>query len=356
MAKRYAVGVIGTGYWGPHIARSFELTGRATIRWLCDRDAERARMVAAGYPGARTAQDPEELFADSALDAVAISTPATTHFALTRRALEAGKHVLVEKPFTASSAEARALLRMHQETTATLMVGHVFEYNATARALKDIVESGELGTIYYLHFERTNLGPVRTDVNALWDLATHDVSIMCYLLGRAPRTVTCHGRSFLNPGVEDAVFSTFTFDGGTMAHVHASWLNPRKIRQITVVGSKKMAVWDDLDLRYPVQIYDKHIADPADVPDTFVAYKTQVVDGGAFSPSVSLNQPLRAECDHFLDCIEHGRRPQSDGYSGLRVVLAAEAAVASMRHASAVTPVEAVEAMAAVATVATVDS
>jgi len=343
MRTRISVGVIGAGYWGPHVARSFELTGRASVRWLCDRDDARLTTVRVGYPDAKTTNDAEELFADPGLDAVSISTPATTHFALTRRALEAGKHVLVEKPFTATSAEAKELLRLHRGRSGVLMVGHVFEYNATVRALQAIIESGELGSIYYLHFERTNLGPVRTDVNALWDLATHDVSIMCYLLDRVPREVTCRGESFLNPGIEDAIFSTFSFDGGTMAHVHASWLNPRKIRQITVVGSKKMALWDDLDLRAPIQIYDKHIADPADLPDTYIAYKTQVVDGGASSPVVQLNQPLRAECEHFLDCIEHGRRPQSDGYSGLRVVLAAEAAAASMRNGSAATAIEGVD-------------
>jgi predicted dehydrogenase len=322
------------------VARSFELTGRAAVRWLCDRAPARLAALGARHPDARTTSDAEELFADPELDAVAISTPATTHFALARRALDAGKHVLVEKPFTATAAEAKELLRLHDGRRTVLMVGHVFEYNATVRALKEIITSGELGRIYYLHFERTNLGPVRTDVNALWDLATHDVSIMCYLLDRMPREVTCRGESFLNPGIEDAVFGTFAFDGGTLAHVHASWLNPRKIRQITVVGSKKMALWDDLDLRAPIQLYDKHIADPADLPDTYLAYKTQVVDGGASSPAVRLNQPLQAECEHFLDCIAHGRRPQSDGHSGLRVVRIAEAAAASMRNGSAATAVE----------------
>jgi predicted dehydrogenase len=343
MAMRINVGIVGTGYWGPHVARSFELTGRATVRWLCDRDPARLATIAAGYPAARTAADPEILFADPALDAVAISTPATTHYALAGRALAAGKHVLVEKPFTATSAEARALIRDHDGAATVLMVGHIFEYNASIQALKRLIDGGELGEIHYLNFERTNLGPVRTDVNALWDLATHDVSVMCYLLDRPPRTVTCRGEAYLNPGIEDAIFGTFGFDGGTMAHVHASWLNPRKIRQITVVGSKKMALWDDLDLRTPIQIYDKHIAEPTAVPDTFVAYKTQVVDGGVFSPAVVFNEPLRAECEHFLDCIAQGRRPRSDARSGLRVVLAAEAAIASMHNRSAITAIAPVD-------------
>jgi predicted dehydrogenase len=343
---RIQIGIIGLGYWGPHIARSLELTGRATVRRLCDLNAERLETLRAGHPEATLTTDPEDVFGDPEIEAVVVSTPATTHFALTRRALETGKHVLVEKPFTATSAEARELLRLHDPGSVVLMVGHVFEYNATIRALRELIASGELGDIYYLNFERTNLGPVRTDVNALWDLATHDVSIMCFLLDQVPDNVTCRGQSFLNAGIEDTIFSTFTFESGTLAHVHASWLNPRKVRQITVVGSKKMAVWDDLDLRYPVQVYDKHVADPVDVPDTYVAYKTQVVDGGVFSPAVELNQPLKSECDHFLDCIVRQRagggpvRPRSDGHSGLQVVLAAEAAIASMRNGSAVMPVE----------------
>jgi len=316
---KHQIGIIGLGYWGPHVARSFDLTGRATVRWLCDLDPARLEALEPGHPAAATTTDAEQLFADPGLDAVVVSTPATTHFSLTRRALEVGKHVLVEKPFTATSREARELLRQHDPSAVVLMVGHVFEYNATVRALRDLIASDELGEIYYLDFERTNLGPVRTDVNAFWDLATHDVSIMCYLLGEAPTHVTSRGQSFLNPGIEDAVFSTFSFGSGSMAHVHASWLNPRKVRKITVVGSKKMAVWDDLDLRAPIQVYDKHIADPAVVRDTYVAYKTEVVDGGIFSPAVELNEPLRSQCDHFLDCLEGEgegtapHRPQSDG-------------------------------------------
>jgi predicted dehydrogenase len=332
--------LIGLGHWGPNIARALQLTGRARVRWLCDLDERRLQAIARSHPEARETRDAEEVFADPAVDVVAVSTPATTHHALARAALRRGKHVLVEKPMTASSLEARDLLHLAETSGRVLMVGHVFEYNSTVQALRDLLRKGELGDIYYLMFERTNLGPVRTDVNALWDLATHDVSIMCYLLDAAPIEVTARGQSFLNPGIEDTIFSTFTMDDGAVAHVHASWLNPRKVRQVTVVGSRKMAVWDDLDLRYPIHIYDKHIAEPREIPDTYLAHKTLVVDGGAFSPPVVLNQPLQAECEHFLDCVDAGRRPQSDGHSGLRVVLAAEAAIASMRNGSVIMPVE----------------
>jgi len=334
------IGLIGTGYWGPNIARSFELTGKAQMRWLCDLDPARANLLATKYPNAKTTSDIDDLLSDDALDAVAISTPSSTHFDLAQRSLKANKDVLVEKPITLTSDDAAELTRLAQETQQILMVGHVFEYNATIKALKDLITSDELGEIHYLNFERTNLGPVRTDVNALWDLASHDVSIMCYLMESCPENVTARGQAFLNGGNEDAVFATYTFAGGTVAHIHASWLNPRKVREITVVGSKKMAIWNDLDLQSPIRIYDKRIAWPEEIPDTFLAYKTVVVDGGVFIPKVTHNQPLQAECEHFIECIEQGQQPRTDGYNGLRVVGALEAATISMKNGSSITVVQ----------------
>lgn len=334
------IGLIGTGYWGPNIAKSFELTGKATIRWLCDLDSTRLSKIAEKYPHANPTSEIERVLGDKDVDAVAISTPAGTHFDLTRKALDADKHVLVEKPITLNSKEALQLIGLAQEKQKVLMVGHVFEYNFTVRALKNLIDSGELGEIHYLNFERTNLGPVRTDVNALWDLASHDVSIMCYIMDSSPLNVTARGQAFLNGKIEDAIFATFTFSEGIIAHVNASWLNPRKIRQITAVGSKKMAIWNDLDLQNPIHIYDKRVEWPAEIPDTFHAYKTTVVDGGVYIPHIQHNQPLLAECEHFIECIERECLPQSDGYSGLRVVLALEAATVSMQNQSKITPVQ----------------
>jgi predicted dehydrogenase len=334
------VGLVGAGYWGPNIAKSFELTGRAQIRWLCDLDAARLARLGEKYISARTTLELAEVLQDGSVDAIAISTPASTHFALASRALEAGKHVLVEKPITETSGQAAQLIRLARETGKILMVGHVFEYNATIHALKELITSGELGEVYYLNFERTNLGPVRTDVNALLDLASHDISIMIHLLDACPVEVTARGRAFLNPGVEDAVFSTFTFASGALAHVHASWLNPQKVRRITVIGSRKMAIWNDLDLKAPIQIFDKRIAEPADIPDTFIGYKTVPVEGNTTIPKIPLNQPLLSECEHFLDCVELGAEPRSGGASGLRVVAALEAAARSMANGSIVTPIE----------------
>ena len=333
------VGLIGIGYWGPNLVRSFALTGKTSIQWLCDLNPTRLEKLAALYPEAKLTSSIASVFEDDAVDAVAISTPTSTHYDIAKRALECRKHVFIEKPITSNSSQAWQLIKLANNNQKMLMVGHVFEYNLTIRALKNLIHSGELGEIHYLNFERTNLGPVRTDVNALWDLASHDISIMCYLLERNPQQVTARGQAFLNAGIEDTAFATFTFTENVLAHLHVSWLNPRKIRQITVVGSKKMAVWDDLDLRYPIQIYDKRIAEPSTLNDTFLAYKTQVVDGGVYMPTLQINQPLQTECEHFIECIEQGLCPGSDGYSGLRVVLALEAATMSMKNGSTSMPI-----------------
>lgn len=336
------IGLIGAGYWGANIAASLEATGAAEIAWICDLDESRAARLAAGRPKAKATRVLDQVLSDSSIRAVAISTPTTTHHAVAKSALLAGKHVFVEKPITAAVSEAADLVQTAMHTRRILLVGHVFEYNSTLAAVKDAIRRGELGEVHYFNFERTNLGPVRTDVNALWDLASHDVSIMCDLADATPVEVTASGQSFLNPGVEDVVFATFGFANGAKAHVHASWLNPRKVRQITVVGSRKMLVWDDLDLQAPIRIYDKRVdmAQPAATSGDFLEHKTRLVDGGVFIPNVPMNRPLQAECEHFLDCIRTGKQPKSDGQSGLRVVRVLDAATRSLKNGSATVAIE----------------
>jgi len=314
-------GLVGVGHWGPNVIKSFELTGSATVGRVCDLDEKALERIRALHPRAATTTELGDLLEDDTIEALAIATPVPTHFPIASLALEAGKHVLLEKPLTATSDEARRLIAIAAERDRVLMVGHVFGYNASIRALKGFVDSGELGKLQYMSFSRTNLGPVRTDVNALWDLASHDVSIMTYLLGSPPTEVTARGQAYLNAEIEDAVFATFSMADDAMAHVNVSWLNPRKIRRITIVGDKKMAVWDDLDMQRPIQIFDRHVEMPR-YADSYLDYKTAVVDGGIYIPSVRLNQPLQAECAHFIECVETGGRPQSDGENGLRVVLA----------------------------------
>lgn len=331
----FQIGMVGTGYWGPNVVNSLERTGRGKLRWLCDLKIENTATLASRYPHARATADFGDVLKDPETDAVFVATPTATHYRLVKLALEAGKHVLVEKPLTADSAQAVELSRLAQAKGLILMVGHIFEYNASIRTVKQIIHSGELGDIYYMNFERTNLGPVRTDVNAMWDLATHDVSVMCDFMDQTPIEVTARGQSYLNKGVEDVIFATFQFAGGESAHVHASWLNPRKVRQITVVGSRKMIVWDDLEMREPVRIFDKKVLPaPSQLKGTFLEYKTLVVDSGMSVPIVEANEPLLAEIEHFLDCLATGRQPKSDGASGLRVVSVIEAAMRSANNRS----------------------
>jgi predicted dehydrogenase len=334
----FQAGLIGTGYWGPNLANAIERSGKAKVRWLCDKNSANLAALAQRYPHAWATTCVRDLLEDPDLDAIFIATPTITHHELGKQALQAGKHVLVEKPMTTSSRDALELVRLAEEQKRILMVGHVFEYNRAIEIVDDLINSGELGDIYYMNFERTNLGPVRTDVNALWDLVTHDASIMCDFMKRSPISVTAKGQCYLNSGIEDVVFATFIFDGGVAAHVHASWLNPNKVRQVTVVGNKKMVVCDDLDLRQPVRIYDKRVRlpPPTAVTGTFVQHKTMILDGGASIPVVQSSEPLVTEIDHFLDCIALNRRPRSDGVSGLRVVRMMEAAAESIAHDSAI--------------------
>ncbi len=331
-----ATALIGTGYWGPNLANAIVRTGKAGLVWLCDTDPANLAALARRYPQARTTEIAAEVFRDGAVDAVVLATPTVTHFELARLALTAGKHVLVEKPLTTRSDEAGSLVRLARSRDRILMVGHVFEYNAAIRAVDALIRSGELGEIYYMSFERTNLGPVRTDVSALWDLAAHDASIMCAFMSAAPVSVTASGRSYLNPGIEDVVFATFVFGNGAAAHIHASWLNPNKVRQITVVGSKKMAVCDDLDLRFPVRIYDKRVGlpPPSEITGTFLQHKTLVIDTGATLPVIQTQEPLLTELDDFFTSIAKNVRPRADGVSGWRVVRTIEAAVESIAQNS----------------------
>jgi predicted dehydrogenase len=333
--------LVGAGYWGPNIANAVERTGKAVLQWICDANPKNLSSLARRYPHAKATTDIGEIMDDARVDAVFIATPSAAHFALGKQALEAGKHVLIEKPLATSSREAALLVHLAQERRRVLMVGHVFEYNAAIRAVDDLIKSGELGEIYYMNFERTNLGPVRTDVGALWDLATHDASIMCDFMSTAPVSVSAKGQSYLNPGIEDVVFATFTFDQGAAAHIHASWLNPSKVRQITVVGSKKMAVCDDLDLRSPVRLYDKRISLPplSEITGSFLQHKTLVVDSGAIMPVVQSKEPLLAEIDDFFECILSGGKPRADGANGLRVVRMMEAAHESISRNSVCVPI-----------------
>lgn len=309
---------------------------------VCDLSEERLALVRRNIPSvAKFTTDAHACITDPAADAVVIATPVHTHFQLAREALEAGKHVFVEKPLCQSAQEAEVLIGLAEERRRHLCVGHVFLFNNGIRAVRNLIRSGELGRIHYLSSTRVNLGPFRRDVNALWDLASHDISIFNYWLDGEPIAVTAHGGSYLNPEVEDVVMATFTYPHRVLASVHASWLHPRKVREIVVVGERKMAVWDDMNLSEPVRVYDKSVnveRDPL-YSDSFGSFRMQIRNGDVLIPYVAGPEPLAAECEHFLNCVAGKARPINSGEVGLSVIRALEAADRSMRSKAALTPI-----------------
>jgi predicted dehydrogenase len=328
------VAVVGAGQWGPNLIRNFHDHRRSEVAWVVDPDAARLAEVRARFPDVRVVADGAPVLADAGTDAVVIATPTRTHYGLVRSALEHGKHVLVEKPITDDVAQAEELVALAARVGRVLMVGHVFLYNAGVRRVKQLVEAGELGRVYYVSMVRTNLGPIRTDVNAAWDLAAHDVSIVDYWLGARALAASAVGASWINPGIEDAVFATLRYPGDVLVNLHVSWLNPRKTRDITIVGERRMLTFDDMNLAEPVRVYDKQVTDErtaAPWVDSFASFRASVRDGDVAIPKVAMNEPLKAECDHFLDCIAQGGVPLSDGGAGLAVVRTLAAVMRSAR-------------------------
>jgi predicted dehydrogenase len=328
------VAVVGAGHWGPNLIRSFEAPPASVVRTVVDRDRARLDQVHARFPHVQLIGEVDGVLADPEVDALVVATPTSTHYAIVKAALEAGKHVLVEKPITTQSAQADELTALAEKRGLVLMVGHVFIFNQAVQRVHGYIESGELGRVYYVSMVRTNLGPIRMDVNASWDLISHDVSIVNYWLGAEPETVSGVGGTWINPGIEDAVFATFRYPGGTLVNVHASWLNPRKARDITVAGDKRMLTFDDMNLLEPVRIYDKQVTDKTVRPgfiDSFASFRASVRDGDITIPKISSGEPLRAECDHFIDCVRNRKRPLVGGREAAAVVRALEALDRSMR-------------------------
>ena len=322
------VAVVGAGHWGPNLLRNFHNPPASEVLWVADRDENRLEQVQARYPGVRVTSDAAHVFDDDDVDAVVIATPTTTHYELVRAALEAGKHVLVEKPITTDTAEAEELCELSDTRGKVLMVGHVFVYNAGVRRVREYLDDGVLGRVFYISMVRTNLGPIRVDVNAAWDLASHDISIANYWLDSEPISATATGGSWINAGIEDAVFATLRYPNDVLVNLHSSWLNPRKSRDITVVGDRSMLTLDDMNLNEPLRIYDKSVTDDtfkAPFVDTFASFRASVREGGISIPKVALGEPLRAECDHFLECIREERKPDTGGREALAVVRALEA-------------------------------
>jgi predicted dehydrogenase len=336
------VAVIGAGHWGPHLVRNFEANPDSKLVAVCDASAERIAALTKSFPGIRMESDPDAILGDPEIDAVVIATPTSTHYSLAKRAILSGKHVLVEKPITTRAAEADELERLAREKGRVLLVGHVFLYNDAVRRLKGIISTTEFGRTYYVHSRRTNLGPVRSDVHAGWDLASHDLSIFLYLLEEMPAEVTASAQTYIRPGVPDVLFSTLFFASGRVGHLHASWLDPQKVRALTVVGEHQMVVFDDMNLLEPLRIYNKgfrRIHEAEHVVDTFAKFRVELVQGDVVIPQVSTGEPLRSECQAFLEAIRDGSEPLSSGALARDVVRVLEALDRSIAESSRRVPV-----------------
>ena len=327
------VGVIGAGYWGPNLIRNFIQLNRSTVKLVADLDKSRLAHMQELYPVISTTTDYRDLLNDEEIEIVAVATPVHTHFRFASEALQAGKHVFVEKPLAASTEEAKQLVALAAEHNRKLMVGHTFIYTAAVRKMKEIVDSGELGEIYYISSQRLNLGLFQPDINVIWDLAPHDISVILYLLGQEPQVVHATGRAHINPSIEDVAVLTMEFSENLIAFVQTSWLDPDKVRKMTVVGSKKMMVFDDVHPTEKIRIYDKGVEQPKHY-DTFAEFHYSYKYGDIVIPKVDDREPLRTELAHFLDCIEGDEIPMTDGCKGVQVVKILEASQQSLQKSS----------------------
>jgi predicted dehydrogenase len=309
------IGVAGLGYWGPNLARNFAAIDGCELAWCCDASEEQRARWSAAFPDARFTGELQDLLDDPELDAVVLATPVPTHGPLAERVLAAGKHCFVEKPLAYSVAEAQAAVAAAAQADRILMVGHLLVYHPGVAKLEQIVADGELGDLHYIYSHRLNLGKLRTDENALWSLGAHDVSVVLHLAQEEPELIEARGESYMRPPVEDVVFCFLRFPSGLSAHLHLSWLDPHKTRSFTLVGARKMATFDDMELERKVTVYDKGF--DQDVR-SYGEYITRT--GDIHSPAISNREPLRIECEHFVECIREGRTPRSDGEAGLRVV------------------------------------
>jgi predicted dehydrogenase len=328
LAEPLEVGVVGLGYWGPNRLRALnELVG-VHAGAICDTSAERLELAGRRHPGARRYEDFDAILEDPGLDAVIIATPADSHFELASKALRAGKHTFVEKPLCASSGEAVELAALAEEVGLTLMCGHTFVYSPPVRVVKALIDSGELGELYFISSSRVNLGPYRSDVSVVWDLAPHDLSILLYWLDRSPASVSAVGRDVISPGTEDVAFVDLVYDDGLLAHLELSWLAPSKLRRTVVVGSEKMVVYED-GSHEPVRIFDSGI-DYQD-PKTFGEYQLSYRSGDILSPRVETTEPIVAELDDFFDAVRTGAAPESRAGLAIEVIRLVEATQESIQ-------------------------
>ena len=338
MHKPLRVGVVGCGYWGPNLIRNFNGLTDCTLKCICDLSTERLKHMKALYPAVETTKDFDHLLNGAEVDAVAIATSVHTHFKMAKACLLAGKHVFIEKPMASSSAECDELIELAEKKGLILMVGHTFLYSAHIRKIKELVDRGDIGEIRYISSRRLNLGLFQKNLNVAWDLAPHDIAIVLYIMGELPVSVNCWGNAHITKGVEDVTSMCINFNKERFATIQSSWLDPRKVRDMTFIGTKRMIIYDDMQPVEKVKIHDMRVEAPPHY-DTFAEFQYSYHYGDQYIPFVKQEEPLKVECQHFLDCIRHSKQPMTDGKQGLAVVKILEASSASLKQKGAMVPV-----------------
>jgi predicted dehydrogenase len=330
MTKSTAVGVIGCGYWGPLLVRNFKGLPNCRLKALCDVNEDRLKHLRELYPEVEGATDYNHFLNGLNLDAIVIATPVKHHFPLAKAALLAGKHTFIEKPMAASSAQCEELIDIAQRNGLVLMIDHTFLYSASVRKIVDIIEAGDLGDIRYINSRRLNLGLFQKDINVAWDLAPHDISIILHILGEFPLSINCQGNAHVTPKIEDVTNMSLSFRNKRFATIQSSWLEPRKVREMTIVGTRRMIVYDDLQTHEKIRVYDVRVERPPHY-DSFAEFHYSYHYGDSYIPHIQQEEPLKVACQHFIDCIAAGRQPLSNGQAGLEMVRILEAASASLQ-------------------------
>jgi predicted dehydrogenase len=330
MPKRIKVGVVGCGYWGPNLVRNFRSLPDCHLKAMCDISKERLKHLTALYPDVQGETSYDHMLNSLGVDAVVVATSVKMHFPMAKAALLAGKHTMIEKPMASSSEQCAELIAIARQKGLVLMNGHTFLYSPAVRKIKEIVDCGDLGEIRYICARRLNLGLFQKDINVAWDLAPHDISIILHLLGESPSSVNCRGSAHVTPGIEDVTSMSLTFPKDRSAIIHSSWLDPRKVREMTIVGSKRMIVYDDVAQLEKIRIFDARVDRPPHY-DTFAEFHYAYHYGDTYAPYVKQEEPLKTECQHFLDCIQHGKQPLTHGGQGLELVKILEASSESLR-------------------------
>jgi len=330
MKPQIAVGVLGFGYWGPLLVRNFKGLPSCRLKAVCDVNATRLKHLSTLYADVEGMTNPQQFVNGCGLDAVVIATPVKDHYSFAKASLLAGKHTFIEKPMASSSAECEELIEIAQRNGLILMIDHTFLYSAPVRKIAEIVQAGDLGEIRYINCRRLNLGLFQKDINVAWDLAPHDISIILYILGEFPTTINCQGNAHITPGVEDVTNMSLSFQRKRFATIQSSWLEPRKIREMTIVGTRRMIIYDDLRTREKIRIYDVRVERPPHY-DTFAEFQYSYHYGDSYIPHIQQEEPLKLACQHFIDCIETDSQPVTGGRQGLEMIRILEAASASLK-------------------------